>query len=162
MLTSFEPKSIPWHRLTRFVSKKAIAMLLNVKPEDIYEIRRWRFVLLVVGKHISCFVSYADLPIVRGVAFPDRTDCKYWLKRWKGRKPPQFWVQFYVDRFQDALSEAELRSWGRIVNIIVNMINVAVTPDKLEWLRGIYGAAKTALQQMQAAGQPAAVAIAFL
>lgn len=62
MVSNFEPQSTPWHRLTRFVSKKAIATLLKVKPEDITEIRRWALVIQVVGKGFSRFVSYADLP----------------------------------------------------------------------------------------------------
>lgn len=134
MVTSFQPKSIPWHRLTRFVTKKAVALLLKVNPDDIHEIRRWPFVLLVVGKNMSCFVSYADMPIVPGVGLPDIRDFQYWHRRWKGSNVPQFWIEFYAQQFQGAVSKAELFNWGQMVKIVKPVL----PPQKVEWLRRVY------------------------
>lgn len=74
MLATLKPRSLPLHRLTRFVTKEAIARLLKTHPDQIWEVRRWAYVLLVVGKGISRFVSYADLPPIPNVAPPEGRD----------------------------------------------------------------------------------------
>lgn len=117
MVTDFQPKSIPWHRLTRFVSKKAIALLLKIKPEDIKDIHRWANVLLVVGPHISRFVSYADLPVIPAVALPSARDILYWRKRW-GKIAPKFWAEFYTQQYQQAETLEELTTWNQIVKTL--------------------------------------------
>lgn len=62
MVSSSQPESKPIHPQARFVTTEAIALLLQLKPEQIYRIDCWQYVIHVVAKGISTFVSYADLP----------------------------------------------------------------------------------------------------
>ena len=62
------------HPQARFVTTEAIALLLNLKTEDIYRIDCWQYVIHVVGKGVSKFVSYADLPPIVGVEPPTNQD----------------------------------------------------------------------------------------
>lgn len=48
MLSTQQPNSNPLHRLARFVSKKAAAMMFNLEDEeDIYLVERWANVVYV-------------------------------------------------------------------------------------------------------------------
>ncbi len=118
MLTNFQPRALPLHRLTRFVTKEAIARLLKIQPDHIWEIQRWAYVILVVGKGFSRFVSYADLPPVPHVALPDVPDILCWLRRWKEKRSPRFWVEFYAEQIQETFAAEELLAWGKLVNRI--------------------------------------------
>ncbi|HEY9709309.1 MAG TPA: hypothetical protein V6D48_13985, partial [Oculatellaceae cyanobacterium] len=102
MISSSQPESKAVHHLARFVTKEAIALLLNLKPQKIYRIDCWRHVIHVVGKGVSTFVSYADLPPILGVEPPSPKDILCWRKRWKKNKnkAPKFWVNFYAKKFQ--------------------------------------------------------------
>ena len=111
MLASFRPKSTPRHRLSRFVTKEAIARLLKIKVEQIYRFECWAHILYVHAKGMSRFVSYADFPPVVGVESPSGLDFGYWKRRMasqKERYAPDFWVDFYGDKFHQAVSVAEL------------------------------------------------------
>jgi len=129
-----EAKSI--HPLARFVTTEAIALLLKLKPEDIYRIDCWRHVIHVVGKGVSTFVSYADLPPILGVESPDDRDFIRWRKRWQqhNKQAPEFWVEFYKHKFRQALCVAELYNWGQIVGVI----KLVLSPAALQELRTVY------------------------
>ncbi|HIK09000.1 MAG TPA: hypothetical protein IGS52_01825 [Oscillatoriaceae cyanobacterium M33_DOE_052] len=118
MLTNFQPRALPLHRLTRFVTKEAIARLLKTPPDQIWEIQRWAYVILVVGKGISRFISYADLPPVPHVAPPNVPDIRCWLRRWKEKRSPRFWVEFYAEKIQETFAAGELIEWGKLLNRI--------------------------------------------
>lgn len=134
MITSFKLKSIGWHPLCRFVTKDGVARLLKVPVKHIYHVRLWFRVILVVGKGISRFVSYADLPPILGVDLPQGRDYIYWRRRWPGKYAPDFWAQFYADRFQQATSMDRLFSWAKLVASIKYLL----TPEGWESLRSLY------------------------
>ncbi len=129
-----EAKSI--HPLARFVTPEAIALLLKLKPEDIYKIDCWRHVIHVVGKGLSTFVSYADLPPILGVESPGERDFIHWRNRWQqqNKQAPEFWVEFYKHKFRQALSIVELYNWGRIVGVI----KLVLSPVALQELQTVY------------------------
>lgn len=141
MLANLKPRSLPLHRLTRFVTKEAIARLLKTHPDQIREIRRWAYVLLVVGKGISRFVSYADLPPIPNVAPPEGRDFRYWLRRWQKKLAPGFWAEFYAEKFQESLSLAELFEWGKLVGVI----KFGLPQEMVQALRETYKIHKLAL-----------------
>jgi hypothetical protein len=124
------------HPLARFVTKDAIAALLNRKTEDIYRIDCWRYVIHVVGRGVSTFVSYADLPPILGVEPPTNQDFIRWRKRWQKNKKqaPPFWVDFYKQKFREASTKAQLYDWGKIVGII----KFGLSPARLQELRIVY------------------------
>jgi hypothetical protein len=76
------------HPLARFVTKEAIALCLNLRSEQIYKIDCWRYVIHVVGKGVSAFVSYADLPPIIGVEAPTNKDFWRWRKRFAKHNRP--------------------------------------------------------------------------
>jgi len=82
MVSTPEPRSRAVHPLARFVTREAIALLLNLKSEQIYRIDCWRYVIHVVGKGVSTFVSYADIPPILGVEPPNPEDFVCWRKRY--------------------------------------------------------------------------------
>ncbi len=136
MVSISQPESKPLHPQARFVTTEAIALLLQLKPEQIYRIDCWQYVIHVVGKGISTFVSYADLPPILGVKPPQPKDFLIWRKRWKKNKnkAPQFWVEFYARKFQTVLTIAEMYGWGELVAVIK-----PVLPETaLQWLRNEY------------------------
>lgn len=124
------------HPLARFVTVEAIALLLNLNPHDIYRIDCWRYVIHVVGKGVSTFVSYADIPPILGVEPPQAEDINYWRKRWRKNKyqAPSFWVEFYTQKFKLAPSIGEIYRWGELINII----KFALPETALQLLRDIY------------------------
>ncbi len=102
MVAFAEQKSKTVHPLARFVTVEAIAMHLKMNPEDIRRIDCWRYVIHVVGKGVSTFVSYGDMPPIVGIEPPSQKDIVCWRKRWKKNKfkAPSFWVVFYAQKFQ--------------------------------------------------------------
>ncbi|MEG4839488.1 hypothetical protein QUB24_15340 [Microcoleus sp. B9-D4] len=145
MLASFRPKSTPRHRLSRFVTKEAIARLLKIKVEQIYRFECWAHILYVHAKGMSRFVSYADFPPVLGVESPSGLDFGYWKRRiasQKERHAPDFWVDFYADRFHQAVSVVELFEWGEMVGVIKLMLGAI----GLESLRKVYAQEKSLLE----------------
>ncbi|WP_293154881.1 MULTISPECIES: hypothetical protein [unclassified Microcoleus] len=145
MLASFRPKSTPRHRLSRFVTKEAIARLLKIAVEQIYRFECWAHILYVHAQGMSRFVSYADFPPVVGVESPSGLDFGYWKRRMaslKERYAPDFWVDFYAERFREAVSVAELLEWGELVGVVKLMLGAI----GLESLRKVYAQEKSLLE----------------
>ncbi|OKH28496.1 hypothetical protein [Chroogloeocystis siderophila] len=141
---STEPKT--FHPLARFVTKEAIALLLNREPEEIYRIDCWRHVIHVVGKGISRFVSYADLPPVLGVEPPTHADMCRWRKRCavqKQKYAPKFWVSFYVQKFMQVIDFNDLVAWGELIGKIKPVFSL----EGLRSLRSAYVSAECVLQE---------------
>jgi hypothetical protein len=70
---------------------------------------------------VSRFVSYADLPPILGVESPAGLDFAFWKRRLARKKEqyaPYFWVDFYADKFHQAVSVHELFEWGKLVGVI--------------------------------------------
>ncbi len=137
MVAAIKQESIVPHSQFRFVTVEAIARVLNVHPQHLKEIRCWANVILVVGEGISKFVSYADLPPILGVEPPATKDFLRWRQRWrknKTHKAPEFWVQFYTQKFQQANSLAELHNWQGLVDRIKFGLNLA----SVQWLQNLY------------------------
>jgi hypothetical protein len=114
-------QSIPrQHPQMRFVSTEAIALCLSCTNSEIYRVDCWRYVAHVVGKGISTFVSYADLPPILGVVAPVATDARLWRKRWRQHRhlAPRFWVEFYAQKFQAVTDLEELAAWDELVAYI--------------------------------------------
>ncbi|MDZ7961043.1 MAG: hypothetical protein RMY34_24710 [Aulosira sp. DedQUE10] len=110
-----QPKEIFTHPLARFVSEEAIALLLKIQISEIKEIRCWPNVILVIGKHLVRFVSYADLPPIIEAETPTNQDFIIWRKRWHKQKihqAPNFWQKFYSQKFRQATNSAQLYAWG--------------------------------------------------
>lgn len=125
MLTTSEPKSNPLHRLARFVSTEAAAVMFDIQQAEIYRIERWANIVYIHAKGISRFVSYADFPPNLAVASPTDKDFSYWRRRWKKRQQeqqkrqaPPFWVDFFASKFHSATSMADLRTWGELIGTI--------------------------------------------
>ena len=137
MVTKFKPTTqplcTPWHRLTRFVTKQAVALLLGVRLQDIDRIERWARVLLVVNPHLSRFVSYADLPPIPNVAPPTVKDYLYWRRRW-GKIAPKFWAEFYAGQFAEASNLEELFNWRQIATLAAQDMPL----DQAQWLQNKY------------------------
>lgn len=145
MLTKFSRKSTPRNKLSRFVTKEAIARLLKIKVEQIYRFECWAHILYVHAEGMSRFVSYGDFPPVVGVEAPSGLDFGYWKRRMaslKERYAPDFWVDFYADKFREAVSVAELLEWGELVGVIKLMLSAIA----LESLRKVYAQEKHLLE----------------
>lgn len=144
MISSPEAKSRAVHHLARFVTKEAIALLLHLKPEQIYRIDCWQHVIHVVGKGVSTFVSYADLPPILGVEPPSPKDFLCWRKRWKKNKnkAPKFWVEFYAQKFRTVPTLLEMYSWGELVGVV----KFALSEAAVQWLRNVYVREKHAME----------------
>ncbi len=145
MIPTPQPEATPVHRLARFVTKEAIALLLKIEVHQIKDIRCWPNVILVVAEGLSKFVSYADLPPILAVDPPTNQDFVCWRKRWKKLKEkqaPTFWVKFYARKFSQSLSIAELFNWGKLVGAI----KFALSQKDVEALRSIYAEEKYGLE----------------
>ena len=125
MLSTQQRNSNPLHRLARFVTEKAAAMMFNLAAEEIYLVERWANIVYVYGKGVSRFVSYADFPPNVEVAPPSDKDFAFWRRRWKKRQQeqqkkqaPLFWVQFFAQQFHQSPSVTVLSNWGELVGII--------------------------------------------
>ncbi len=125
------------HPLARFVTKEAIALLLNIPVSEIKDIQCWRHMILVVAEHMVRFVSYADLPPILEVEAPTNQDFTIWRKRWKrsnAKQSPDFWRDFYAEKFRLAGTRERLYAWGRLVG----SIKFAISNEWLESLRKIF------------------------
>jgi hypothetical protein len=144
MISSAQPELKAIHHLARFVTKEAIALLLKLKPHEIYRIDCWRHVIHVVGKGVSTFVSYADLPPILGVEPPTPKDFLSWRKRWKKNqnKAPKFWAEFYAQKFRIVPTLLEMHNWGQLVGVI----KFALTEATVRWLRSVYVEEKYAME----------------
>ncbi|HEY9726679.1 MAG TPA: hypothetical protein V6D50_09550 [Chroococcales cyanobacterium] len=120
MISTLQPEAKAVHPLSRFVTVQAIALLLDLKTEQIYRIDCWRYVVHVVGKGVSTFVSYADMPPVLGVEPPKPEDINCWRKRWRRNKykAPNFWTEFYQQQFELTPSLTQRHKWGELVSAI--------------------------------------------
>lgn len=124
MLPTEQRNSNPLHRLARFVTQKAAAIMFNLEAEEIYQVERWANIVYVHGKGVSRFVSYADFPPVLGVAPPSDRDFAFWRRRWKQRQQrqkkqaPLFWVQFFAQQFHQSPTETILFNWGELIGTI--------------------------------------------
>lgn len=137
MVATIQQESTVVHPQTRFVTAEAIAQLLGVHPEQLTQIRCWAHVILVVGDGISRFVSYADLPPIVAVEPPTTKDFLAWRKRWRKTRTytaPQFWVEFYAQKFQQAGSLTQLHKWGELVS----QINFGFNLPSVQSLQSIY------------------------
>ena len=144
MISSAQPESRAVHHLIRFVTKEAVGLLVNLNPDEIYRIDCWRYFIHVVGKGVSTFVSYADLPPILGVEPPTPKDFLTWRKRWKKteNKAPKFWAQFYAQKFRTVPTLLEMYSWGELVGVIKSVLSEAA----VEWLRSVYVQEKQAME----------------
>ena len=137
-------KSPALHPLARFVTEETAAMLVNIKPEEIYRIDCWQHVVYVHGKGVSKFVSYADFPPIVGVAPPREEDFVRWRKRWrkrsKSKQAPKFWQEFYAYHFQQSTSVVNLLEWG----LLVASLKRAFSEVVLQELRDVYAEEKYA------------------
>lgn len=145
MVATVEPRSKTVPSLARFITKEAIALLLNIKPEDIYRIDCWFYVIHVVGKGVSTFVSYADIPPIVGVDLPTLKELLRWRKRWKKNKykAPDFWVEFYAQNFQQIFTCKDLYAWGELLH----KIQFGLSETAGQYLRSLYNQAKESCLQ---------------
>ncbi|WP_045055868.1 hypothetical protein [Aliterella atlantica] len=141
MLTTSEPKSNPLHRLARFVSTEAAAVMFDIQQAEIYRVERWANIVYVHAKGISRFVSYADFPPSLAVASPTDKDFSYWRRRWKKRQQeqqkrqaPPFWIEFFARKLDSAISIVDLRTWGELIGTI----KFSFREDSLQLLRASY------------------------
>lgn len=146
MIPTLETEAKSIHPLARFVTKEAIALLLKLDISQIREIRCWARVILVVGEKLSKFVSYADLPPILAVKPPNTADIIRWRKRWQKnkRQAPEFWVKFYQQKFEQAITVAGLQDWGQAIS----MIKFAFSPAAFQQLRYFYCTAKSNLASL--------------
>lgn len=127
MKKSIKNKSTSAHPLGRFVTREALGLHLGLKSDNIYKISCWRYVIHVVGKSKSRFVSYADMPPVIGVEPPRKSDFAKWRKRIKARKQkyvPKFWAQFYIKKIAEANSLQTLISWENLVKQCRSLMSI--------------------------------------
>ncbi|NEQ40179.1 MAG: hypothetical protein F6K40_29630 [Okeania sp. SIO3I5] len=143
MKATMENKYTSTNPLGRFVTRDALSFHLGIKSDNIYKISCWKYVIHVVGKGKSRFVSYADMPPVLGVEPPRKGDFAKWRKRIKTRKQkyvPKFWAQFYVKQIEDSNSVETLLNWKSLVSQCKSLISLegvkkidqAVTARKLK------------------------------
>jgi hypothetical protein len=130
--------------LARFVTVEAVALILKTDPENIYQVDCWRYVIHVVGKGVSRFVSYADLPPIVAAEPPSRRDWSYWRKRWRqqGGKAPRFWLKFYQQQLQNSTDINEIEAWYQVIR----SLNFALTDFTREKLNLSYLQQKYAIQ----------------
>lgn len=148
MVSALQRNSTPFHRLTRFVSRQAAAMMFNLEVEEIYLVERWAHIVYIHGKGVSRFVSYADFPPRLGVAPPTDKDFAFWQRRWKKRQQgqqkkqaPPFWVQFFACQLGQSSSAEVLFNWGRLIGLI----KFAFSEDILQRLRESYAQKRSAV-----------------
>ncbi|TAE55608.1 MAG: hypothetical protein EAZ76_15500 [Nostocales cyanobacterium] len=123
--------------LFKFVTKEAVALLLKIPVEQIKRIRCWAHVILVVSEHLVRFVSYADLPPILEVEPPTDKDIITWRKRWrklKTYKAPNFWKDFYTQKYRESTSKTTLQAWERLVS----RIKFALSYDAVQTLKNVF------------------------
>lgn len=141
MVSTLQRNTNPLHRLARFVSKQAAAIMFDLAVEEIYSVERWAHIVYVRGRGVSRFVSYADFPPKLGVAPPTDKDFALWRRRWRQRQrqqqkkhSPPFWLQFFAARFHQSPSIEVLHNWGKSIGFI----KFAFNEDTLQRLRQSY------------------------
>ncbi|MBA2749617.1 MAG: hypothetical protein H0U45_12990 [Tatlockia sp.] len=129
--------------LARFVTIEEVALLLKVDITQIKYIRCWA---RVVGVRFSRFVSYADLPPIIAAEAPHTADIIRWRKRWNKNThgASQFWLEFYKQKFEQALNVSQLHDWGQIIGVIKFGLSL-VTVQKL---RHFYSDTKAKLENV--------------
>lgn len=115
------------HRLARFVTEEAVALMFNIAVEKIIRIRLMRYVVHVHAKGVSRFVSYADFPAIVGVDVPEIKDLALWKKRWykseKSFYAPAFWSKFYTFQFRNCSCAGSLQEWQNLVRGIYKVFS---------------------------------------
>jgi len=141
-------KSSLQHPLARFVTEEAICLMFRIGFGDIHTIECWRYVVYVNAKGISRFVSYADFPPILGVAPPTPSEFIRWRRRWRKqhdyaerKQAPEWWAEFFMNEFWQALSQDTLQSWGELVGLI----KFAFPEETLQELRKSYRLEKSFL-----------------
>jgi hypothetical protein len=137
MITIIKQESKDVNPLSRFVTVEAMALLLNIDAAKIKEIRLWRYMILVVADGMSRFVSYAEIPPILQVAPPTVKDFIAWRKRWRKLKTnhvPDFWCQFYAQKFGQSNDLEELKLWGQLIATI----KFALSQKVIQALRSLY------------------------
>jgi hypothetical protein len=84
-------------------------------------------------------------PPVLGVESPSGLDFGYWKRRrmnQKQRFAPNFWVDFYAEKFRKVISVVQLFDWGKLVGELKLMLSAI----DLESLRKIYAQEKYLLE----------------
>jgi hypothetical protein len=127
-------KSPVLHPLARFVTEETVALLFNISTDQIYRIECCRYMVYVHAKGISRFVSYADFPPILQVELPKLQDFCRWYKRWKGKKAPDFWTQFYIHQFKYATTADKQLAWGLLVAAVKSLFSETA----LQQLRDAY------------------------
>lgn len=123
------------HPLARFVNKRAIALLLGIKPHEIRQINCWRYVIHVVGNNFCRFVSYGDLPPIIQANTLTSGDFLVWRKRLlikRQRHAPSFWVDFYLAEIAMVTSMDNLMEWQGLVNQISYLLDTEAREVLLE------------------------------
>jgi hypothetical protein len=120
LVSASKPASVVTNPQSRFATKSAIAMHLKRSTDEIYKVNCWRYVVHVVGKKMSTFVSYADLPPIVGVTLPNHRDVRAWRKRWKkcDHIAPLFWHNFYAEKLRQVTTMEELQAWEEVLSYI--------------------------------------------
>ena len=111
------------HPLARFVTEETVALLFNISTHQIYRIECCRYMVYVHAKGISRFVSYADFPPILQVELPKLQDFGRWYKRWKSKKAPDFWTQFYIHQFKDATTADKQLAWDLLVAAVKSLFS---------------------------------------
>lgn len=116
------------HPLVRFVSEEAIATLFNIPIAEIERIECYYHVIYVHARHVSRFVSYADLPPMLMVQAPSLYDGWRWRRRWRrrGSRPtaPEWWQDFYTQQMRQCPTINEVRMWWEVVQQVENFLTV--------------------------------------
>jgi hypothetical protein len=120
LLAPTKPVILLTNPQSRFVTKAAVVMHLKRSTDEIYKVNCWRYVVHVVGKKTSTFVSYADLPPIIGVALPNHRDVRAWRKRWKkyDNTAPLFWYSFYAEKLRQVTTMEELQAWEEVLSYV--------------------------------------------
>ncbi|MGQ4649864.1 hypothetical protein [Lyngbya aestuarii] len=122
-------KSPVLHPLVRFVTEETVALLFDLKSDEIYRIDCWQHVVYVHAKGVSRFVSYADFPPNLEVQIPNPQDFVRWRKRWKNRwrchQAPEFWTKFYEHQFKNAVTKSKLLDWGKLIACLESSLSIA-------------------------------------
>jgi hypothetical protein len=120
LVASLKSATIVTNPQSRFATKAAVAMHLKRSTSEIYQVNCWRYVVHVVGKKTSTFVSYADLPPIIGVALPNHRDVRAWRKRWQkyDQIAPLFWHNFYTEKLRQVSTMQELQAWEEVLSYI--------------------------------------------
>jgi hypothetical protein len=138
-------KSPVLHPLARFVTEETVALLFNISTDLIYRIECCRYMVYVHAKGISRFVSYADFPPILGVESPKPQDFSRWYKRWKGKRAPDFWRQFYSHQFKNAREASRQLAWGKLVAEVKSLF----LEKALQQLRDVYACEKYRRQNFE-------------